>query len=194
MGGDVFIVDDPLKPDDATSAVKRTAANRWFGGTPLSRLDNKEKGIIILAMQRSHLSDLTGYLIRETTGCDHLELSAIAVTPQQVLIGRERYYHRKVGEVLNPAFESEAVLNQLREAMGSVQFSAQYQQRPVPLEGALTTPTGSNTTTVSPNPMIDPSSFKVGIRPQRRGSRIPIASAQRGCFTRTAITSLICVE
>jgi predicted phage terminase large subunit-like protein len=140
MGGDVFIVDDPLKPDDATSAVKRTAANHWFGGTLLSRLDNKEKGIIILAMQRLHLEDLTGYLIRETTGWDHLELPAIAVTPQRVPIGRDRYYHRKVGEVLNPAFESEAVLNQLREAMGSVQFSAQYQQRPVPLEGALINP------------------------------------------------------
>lgn len=68
MGGDVFIIDDPLKPEDAMSDVKRTAVNHWFGGTLLSRLDNKDKGIILVAMQRLHLDDLTGYLLRETAG------------------------------------------------------------------------------------------------------------------------------
>ncbi|MEO6947420.1 MAG: phage terminase large subunit [Nitrobacter sp.] len=140
MGGDVFIVDDPLKPDDAMSDVKRTAVNQWFGGTLLSRLDNKEKGIIIVAMQRLHLDDLTGYLLRETTGWDHLELPAIAIEPQEIPIGRGRYHSRKVGEVLHPAFESESALKMQRDSMGPVQFSAQYQQRPIPLEGSLLNP------------------------------------------------------
>lgn len=140
MGGDVFIVDDPLKPDDATSEIKRTGVNHWFGGTLTSRLDSKETGVIIIAMQRLHLDDLTGYLLRETTGWDHLELPAIAVKPQKVSIGRDRYYYRKVGELLNPAFESDAALIDQRNTMGSVRFSAQYQQRPVPLDGALLNP------------------------------------------------------
>ena len=29
-GGDLIIIDDPLKPDDAHSDVKRNAANEWF--------------------------------------------------------------------------------------------------------------------------------------------------------------------
>jgi predicted phage terminase large subunit-like protein len=140
MGGDVFIIDDPLKPEDAMSDVKRTAVNHWFGGTLLSRLDNKDKGIIIVAMQRLHLDDLTGYLIRETVGWDHLELPAIAITAQEIPIGKGRSYTRKVGEVLHPAFESESALKLQRDSMGPVQFSAQYQQRPVPIEGSLLDP------------------------------------------------------
>jgi predicted phage terminase large subunit-like protein len=137
MGGDVFIVDDPLKPEDAMSEVKRTAVNYWFGGTLTSRPDNKDKGIIIVAMQRLHLDDLTGY---ETTGWDHLELPAIAITPQKIPIGNGRYHSRKVGEVLNPAFESEASLNEQRDLMGPAKFSAQYQQRPIPAEGVFLDP------------------------------------------------------
>jgi predicted phage terminase large subunit-like protein len=140
MGGDVFIVDDPLKPEDAMSDVKRTAVNHWFGGTLLSRLDNKDKGVIIVAMQRLHLDDLTGYLIRETTGWDQLELPAIATAPQNVPIGEGRSYSRKVGEVLHPTFESESALTLQRDTMGATLFSAQYQQRPVPTDGAILDP------------------------------------------------------
>src|SRR6266550_8274101 len=39
MGGDVFIIDDPLKPVDALSEVKREAVNQWYINTLLSRLD-----------------------------------------------------------------------------------------------------------------------------------------------------------
>jgi predicted phage terminase large subunit-like protein len=91
-------------------------------------------------MQRLHLDDLTGYLLRETSGWDHLELPAIAITPREIPIGNGRYFRRKVGDVLNSAFESDAALRAQRDAMGPVQFSAQYQQRPVPLEGSLLDP------------------------------------------------------
>ncbi len=36
-GGDILIVDDPLKPDDALSETKRSAANQWFANTLLCR-------------------------------------------------------------------------------------------------------------------------------------------------------------
>src|SRR3984893_17230519 len=38
-GGDIIVIDDPLKPDDALSEAKRSAANQWFMNTLLSRLD-----------------------------------------------------------------------------------------------------------------------------------------------------------
>jgi len=50
-GGDMIIIDDPLKPDDAMSETKRTAANHWFTNTLLSRLDDKRTGAIIVVMQ-----------------------------------------------------------------------------------------------------------------------------------------------
>ena len=44
---------------------------------------------------------------------------------------------RKVGEVLHEAREPKEVLDQLKVALGSFNFSAQYQQCPIPLEGEI---------------------------------------------------------
>lgn len=40
-GGDLIIIDDPLKPIDALSDTRRERANEWFSNTLLSRLDDK---------------------------------------------------------------------------------------------------------------------------------------------------------
>ena len=90
MGGDVFIVDDPIKPEEALSKTRREALNNWSGGTLLPRLDNKETGVGVILMQRLHQDDLCGYLLWETSGWTHLELPAIAIVPQDIPIGRGR--------------------------------------------------------------------------------------------------------
>src|SRR5271166_5216888 len=61
-GGDLIIIDDPLKPDDAHSEAKRNAANEWFKNTLVSRLDDKRTGAIVIVMQRVHMDDLTGFV------------------------------------------------------------------------------------------------------------------------------------
>ena len=63
LGGDIFIIDDPLKPVDAQSDTQRNGLNQWVSNTLMSRLDNKQTGIIIVVMQRVHLNDLSGYLM-----------------------------------------------------------------------------------------------------------------------------------
>ena len=63
-GGDVIIIDDPLKPIDALSEAKREKVNQWYFNTLLSRLDDKKNGAIIIVMQRLHLNDLTGVLLQ----------------------------------------------------------------------------------------------------------------------------------
>lgn len=137
MGGDVFIVDDPIKPVDCLSQANRNAVNAWFSNTLLPRLDNKEDGIVLVIMQRLHIDDLSGYLQRQTDSWTKLVMSAIAEVPQEFDLGRGRTYKRQPGEVLNPARESRATLDNLRAEMGSPTFSAHYQQRPVPIEGAM---------------------------------------------------------
>jgi len=62
-GGDLIVIDDPLKPDDAMSEPKRSAANQWFTNTLLSRLDDKRSGSIVVVMQGVHVDDLTGFLL-----------------------------------------------------------------------------------------------------------------------------------
>ena len=49
-GGNLIIIDDPIKPADAMSNAKRSAVNEWFDRTLYSRLDNKRDDLIILIM------------------------------------------------------------------------------------------------------------------------------------------------
>jgi len=46
-------------------------------------------------------------------------------------------FTRRQGDVLHAERESQAVLERIKAEIGSLMFSAQYQQRPVPLEGNL---------------------------------------------------------
>src|SRR4051812_38347760 len=77
-GGEMIIIDDPLKPDDALSEPKRSAANQWFTNTLLSRLDDKRTGSIIIVMQRVHVDDLTGFVLEQSPDWEVLSLPAIA--------------------------------------------------------------------------------------------------------------------
>ena len=136
-GGDVIVIDDPLKPEDAMSETKRNAPNEWFRSTLLSRLDNKSEGAIIVVMQRLHLDDLTGFLQRQSDEWTVLELPAIAECDQSIVIGPNGVHDRKIGDVLSPEREPIEVLEELKKTLGSDAFEAQYQQRPVPPGGAM---------------------------------------------------------
>jgi hypothetical protein len=76
-GGDLLIIDDPLKPDEALSEVTRKNVKEWFDGTAYTRLDSKRHGAIVIIMQRLHLEDLAGY-VEEKGGWEVINLPAIA--------------------------------------------------------------------------------------------------------------------
>ena len=77
-GGDIIIIDDPLKPTDALSDSKREWVNKWFFNTLVSRLDDKQTGAIVVVMQRLHMDDLAGTLLRSSDEWTLLNLPAIA--------------------------------------------------------------------------------------------------------------------
>lgn len=133
-GGDIIIIDDPIKPDDAQSETTRRAVLKWYSNTLTSRLNNKKTGSIVLVMQRLHEEDLAGHLL-EGGGWRHLSLPAFAETDLEIALGGGRTKHFREGEVLHSERESREQLEQLRRSMGSATFSAQYQQSPVPAEG-----------------------------------------------------------
>ncbi|WP_281017531.1 MULTISPECIES: phage terminase large subunit [unclassified Minwuia] len=137
-GADIIIIDDPMKANDAQSEVARRKVNSWYAETLSTRLNDKRKGSIILVMQRLHEDDLAGYVL-EGGGWRHLDLPAIAIEDQQIPIGPapDDIKYRGEGDLLHPEREPEEALERLRVELGSLAFSAQYQQRPVPLEGNL---------------------------------------------------------
>lgn len=141
-GGDFIIVDDPMKAGDAFSEVIRTGANQWFDHTLLSRLNDKQDGVIIVIMQRLHLDDLTGHLI-EQGGWKVLALPAIALEDEKHEICTPygvRTRFRRAGEALHPEREPLEMLREYRKNMSEYAFSGQYQQEPVPVDGAMVKP------------------------------------------------------
>jgi len=138
-GGDLIILDDPLKPEDALSETKRTGVNDWYSNTLLSRLNSKQNGIIIIVMQRLHQDDLVGHVL-EQDKWEVLSFPAIAEEDETHIIDSPlgpRYFHRKQGEALQPEREPKSVLENLRKSLGEYDFSSQYQQTPTPMGGAL---------------------------------------------------------
>ena len=136
-GGNVVIVDDPMKPDEAMSDTRRASACEWFDNTVYSRLDDKQTDVIIIIMQRLHLEDLVGHVLATGEPWVHLSLPAIAEFDQAISIGQGRTYYRPVGELLHPEREPLHILEEMKRSIGSFHFAAQYQQSPVPIEGEL---------------------------------------------------------
>jgi len=135
-GFDLIIIDDPMKADDAQSEKARRAVIEWYTATLLSRLNDKQSGAIILVMQRLHENDLAGKLLEDGGWC-HLNLPAVAETDEDIAIGPQATHRRLKGDILHPAREPAELLDRIKREMGSLAFSGQYLQRPIPIEGNL---------------------------------------------------------
>jgi predicted phage terminase large subunit-like protein len=135
-GGNIIIIDDPLKPQDALSDLKREAASQWYDNTLYSRLDNKREGVIIIVTQRLHLEDLVGHVLNQEDWV-HISMPAIAEAEQTYDLGHDRRFVRPVGHVLHAEHEPLEILERTKEALGSYHFSAQYQQEPLPEGGNM---------------------------------------------------------
>src|SRR5829696_8525502 len=123
-GGNLVIIDDPLKPQDAQSEAARDSLWQWYTNTLLSRLDNKAEDAIVLVMQRLHLDDLAGRLL-ELGRWHHLDLPAIAERDELIPLGPSREHFRRDGDLLHPEREPQWVLDDIKRGMGSLEFSAQ---------------------------------------------------------------------
>jgi predicted phage terminase large subunit-like protein len=138
-GADVIILDDPQKPDEALSEAERRRVNTWYDHTLFSRLNHKDKGCIIIIMQRLHVDDLVGHVL-ERDDWEVVSLPAIAEEEErhviETLLGASVHI-RKPGEALHPERESVETLAMIQRSLGPYAFAGQYQQAPVPLEGGL---------------------------------------------------------
>ena len=114
-----IIIDDPLKPDDANSEVKRKAVNERYNSTIRSRVNDRETPIIVI-MQRLHEEDLSGFLLNGGSGeeWEHLCLPAL----------------NELNEPLWEDKHSFEELEQMRQA-NRYNFAGQYMQTPSPEDG-----------------------------------------------------------
>lgn len=139
-GGNFLIVDDPHTPLQVLSDTLRRQAVDWFHQTFMSRLDDKQRGVVAVVMQRLHSEDLTGDLLQHSGHVwEHLCLPAIAENRMVIQVGSFQKI-REQGDILHPNREGATLIAQAKEELGSYAFAAQYQQNPVPQEGGLVKP------------------------------------------------------
>ena len=135
-GGNLVIIDDPIKSGDANSEAVRQSVSQWYSGTVISRFNNPNQGKIVVVAQRLHLRDLPGELAA-TGGWHQLELPLIAPRAQTIALDDEHEYSRIAGEVLHPARFNPKTIADLKATMGPQDFEAQFNQRPLPPGGAV---------------------------------------------------------
>lgn len=135
-GGNLIVIDDPMKPQDAMSETQREAVRQWYESTLYSRLDNKAADAIVIVMQRLHEDDLIGHVLKKEPWTV-VRIPAIAEADEVHQIGPERFHRRRSGEVIDPRREPLKVLERIKTTLGTRAFSAQYQQEPLPLDGGL---------------------------------------------------------
>jgi len=136
FGADLIIIDDLMKAQDLSSQVKREAAYEYYCGALLSRFDNPKRGSLISIQQRLHEDDLPAQLITTNT-FEHLNLPLIAEAPAKLPLYGGRFWHRRPDEILDIERWDIETAEQKRAEVGSAAFSAQYQQNPVPPDGAV---------------------------------------------------------
>lgn len=150
-GGDIILIDDPHKPEDAASDVKRASVLEWYRSTLLSRLNDPQAGPIVLIQQRVHEGDLAGTLL-DQGGWEHLNLPAIAEEAETIDLGRRGRIYRTEGDLLHSDRMPREFLAARQLEIGSYLFAAQYQQRPAPLGGGIVKWKWFKTYTAAPTP------------------------------------------
>jgi predicted phage terminase large subunit-like protein len=130
-GGDLLIVDDPIKNSEAAnSEVERNNLWEWWTTTFLTRRDSVQTKVIVI-MSRWHSDDLVARLMahRSTMRIERVRLPALAEDDD--ILGR------RVGEALCPERFDEKALLGWREQVGPSAWAALYQQRPILAGGGM---------------------------------------------------------
>ncbi|MBD1995245.1 phage terminase large subunit [Leptolyngbya sp. FACHB-541] len=140
--GSCGIIDDPLKnAEEAMSDRIRSKQKDWYGSTFYTRAE--PDAAIVVVQTRWHEDDLSGWLIgQERSGEDPenwhvVNFEAIKEEtaqdfPASCTIEPD---WRQAGEALNPERFDLKKLKRIKGKVGTLFWSALYQQRPSPLEG-----------------------------------------------------------
>jgi predicted phage terminase large subunit-like protein len=129
-GAHIGIIDDPIKNrEDAESASGRQKIKDWYTSTFYTRL--APGGGILVILTRWHDDDLAGWLIeQEKTGGDKWEIVKYPA------ISTSDEFYRREGEPLHADRYPLESLERIKRAVGERDWSALYQQNPVPDTGA----------------------------------------------------------
>lgn len=132
MGADFAIIDDPFKDRaEADSATIRNNVWDWYTSTLYTRLS--AGGGVLVINTRWHMDDLSGRLLEAEKRGEGDKWRVVNFPA----IATEDEPFRAKGEALSPIRFPLEVLEQYRQTIGSRDWEALYQQKPVPDGGAI---------------------------------------------------------
>lgn len=143
--GDRFIIDDPHSVQQSDSEARRTEALQWFTEVVPSRVNDPEKSVFLVIMQRVHEDDISGHILANDLGWEHLCVPMMYETdhphPSKTTL-QFKDPRTKDGELMWPERFSENYLKtdlipNLSSWGGEYAVAGQLQQRPAPRGGGM---------------------------------------------------------
>ena len=133
--------DDPHSVDGANSDAMRESTVQWFKEAVPTRLNNPDRSAIVVIMQRLHQGDVSGVILDEQLGYDHImlpmEFDPTRAGPTLLGLEDPRTEDR---ELLFPERFSAEVVARDSKVMGPYATAGQFQQQPAPRGGGIIKP------------------------------------------------------
>lgn len=136
--GDRVVWDDPHSVEAALSDAHRETALRVFQETLPTRLNNPDKSAIVIVMQRLHEADVSGLILENDFGYEHLCLP-MEYEPERHCATSIGFADPRTedGELLFPERFSRETVDRDKKVMGVMAVAGQFQQRPAPRGGGF---------------------------------------------------------
>jgi len=141
--GDFLVIDDPHNVKKAESELIRNDVLHFFTEVLPTRVNNKDSAIVVI-MQRVHENDVSGHILANDLGYDHLclpmEYESDHPFPSKTALGFKDW-RTKEGELLWPERFDLEQIEELKKVLrswgGDYAVAGQLQQRPVPRGGGM---------------------------------------------------------
>jgi predicted phage terminase large subunit-like protein len=135
--GSFTLIDDAHNVIEAESDTKREAVIRWHDEAFFNRINDYKMGGRVVIGQRTAQMDLIGHLIK-MGGFEELripeEFEATRRCTTRIGWSDPR---TEDGTLMRPVLFGPEQVKEARKRLGSIAYAAQYQQNPVPREGAM---------------------------------------------------------
>jgi predicted phage terminase large subunit-like protein len=136
-GGSRLILDDPHGAQAAQSEAMRESDLEWFDMVWSTRLNNPKTDAMVTVMQRLHERDISGHIIEDIKGWEHICIPAEYDGKRRKTVLGEYDPRKKKGELICPDRFGEAEITKLKQLLGEYGSAGQLQQEPAPAQGGI---------------------------------------------------------
>ena len=136
-GGSRLVLDDPHSAQEAQSDAMRETALEWFDVVWSTRLNDPKRDAMITVMQRLHERDVSGHILEDIGGWEHLMIPAEWDGVRRKTVLGPYDPRTKVGELICPERFGDKEITELKQLLGVYGTAGQLQQDPTPSEGGI---------------------------------------------------------